>query len=137
MPPPPPPFSCVHLHRKYSIYRLELNHAQQAGAGAPWFSPLMFKLQFCNLAATDQCFSFFRAYERREIRLCDSLDFRKSSQRQISYHTFSKWWCVLQCGVCKCTYSYINWRRGGEDYSLRINLFDQKLNSVNSKGPQP
>jgi hypothetical protein len=29
-----PPFSCVHLHRKCSIFRLELNHAQQVQAGA-------------------------------------------------------------------------------------------------------
>ncbi len=26
----------VHLHHKYSIYRHELNHVQQAGAGATW-----------------------------------------------------------------------------------------------------
>ncbi len=32
----PPPFSCVHLHRKYSIYRLEKNDAQKARAGDPW-----------------------------------------------------------------------------------------------------
>jgi hypothetical protein len=30
-----PPFSVLTVHRKYSIYRHELNHAQQAGAGAP------------------------------------------------------------------------------------------------------
>ncbi len=34
-----PPFSWVHLHRKYSIYRHELNHAQQAEAGEPIVQP--------------------------------------------------------------------------------------------------